>query len=159
MRRSLILDVSTRVITCSAMLLSVYLLAAGHNQPGGGFIGGLVGGAAIAIAYVGGGLGQVRQFTRVRPWTILGGGLVIAVTAAIVPLVLGGAVLEQDFVTLHPPLLGSVKVTSALLFDTGVYAVVLGTVFMAFEALGEEGPPDVDASPTEATTHETGTVS
>lgn len=142
MRRSLVLDVCTRIITCSAMTLSIYLLVAGHNQPGGGFIGGLVGGAAIAIAYVGGGLDQVREFTRVRPWTILGGGLVIAVAAAIVPLVLGGAVLEQDFVTLQLPLLGDVKVTSALLFDSGVYAVVIGTVFMAFEALGEEGEPD-----------------
>ncbi|WP_436794856.1 MnhB domain-containing protein [Actinospongicola halichondriae] len=145
MRRSLVLDVGTRVITGSAIVLSVYLLAAGHNQPGGGFIGGLVGGAAIAIAYVGGGLDQVRQFTRVRPWTILGGGLMIAAMAAIVPLILGGDVLEQGFATLHPPVLGDVKVTSALIFDSGVYAVVVGTVFMAFEALGEEGTPDDDS--------------
>ncbi len=142
MRRSLVLDVSTRAVTYSAVMLSVYLLAAGHNQPGGGFIGGLVGGAAIAIAYVGGGIDQVRAFTRLRPWTILGGGLVLAVAAAIAPLVVGGAVLEQDFATLSAPLLGKVKVTSALIFDSGVYAVVIGTVFMAFEALGEDGPPE-----------------
>lgn len=141
MRRSIILDVSTRLVTSSALVLSFYLLAAGHNQPGGGFIGGLVGGAAIALAYVGGGLEQVRAFTHLRPWTILGGGLVVVATAAIVPLLVGGAVLEQDFVTLHPPVLGDVKLTSALFFDTGVYLVVVGTVFMAFEALGEDAPP------------------
>lgn len=142
MRRSLVLDVSTRVVTASALVVSVYLLAAGHNQPGGGFIGGLVGGAAVALAYVGGGLPQVRALTQLRPWTVLGAGLVLAALAAIVPMLVGGAVLEQDYVTLHPPLLGDVKVTSALLFDSGVYAVVVGTVLMAFEALGEDDPPE-----------------
>lgn len=146
MRRSIILDVSTRIITASAMVLSIYLLAAGHNQPGGGFIGGLVGGAAIALAYVGGGLDQVRGLVRFHPWTVLGTGLVLATLAAIVPMLVGGAVLEQDFVTLHPPVLGAVKVTSALFFDTAVYAVVVGTVLMAFEALGEEERPE-DAAP------------
>jgi multisubunit Na+/H+ antiporter MnhB subunit len=138
MRRSLILDVTTRMITGSTLVLSVYLLAAGHNQPGGGFIGGLVAGSAISIAYVGGGLKQVRAFTRVRPWTILGGGLMIASSAAAIPLFLGGDVLEQGFVSLRFPVLGDIKLTSALFFDTGVFAVVAGTVAMAFEALGEE---------------------
>lgn len=146
MRRSLILDVSTRIVTASALVLSIYLLAAGHNQPGGGFIGGLVGGAAISVAYVGGGLDQVREFMRFRPWTVLGAGLVLASFTSIIPLFAGGAVLAQDFVTLHLPLLDKVKVTSALLFDTGVYVVVVGFVLMAFEALGEDTPP-ADAEP------------
>lgn len=141
MRSSVILDVSARIIVLSAAVLSVYLLTAGHNQPGGGFIGGLVAGAAVALTYVAGGLDHVRALLPVRPWSVLGGGLLIAAVAAIVPLAFGGAVLEQDFVKLHPPLLGEVKLTSALVFDTGVYAVVLGTVLMAFEALGEEQPP------------------
>ena len=141
MRRSTILDVSTRMVTMTTLVLSIYLLSAGHNQPGGGFIGGLVGGAAIAIAYVGGGLERVRSLTRLQPWTILGAGLVIASFSAIVPLVLGRAVLEQGFATWDLPVLGKVKATSALVFDTGVYALVLGMVLMAFEALGEERAP------------------
>lgn len=142
MRRSLILDVSTRMVSLSALVLSIYLLAAGHNQPGGGFIGGLVGGAAIALAYVAGGLDQVRELVRFRPWTVLGAGLVLAAIAAIIPMLVGGSVLEQDFTTVQLPLAGDVKVTSALLFDSAVYAVVVGTVLMAFEALGEEEPPE-----------------
>jgi len=55
-------------------------------------------------------------------------------------------VLEQDFTTVQLPLAGDVKVTSALLFDSAVYAVVVGTVLMAFEALGEEEPPE-DVAP------------
>lgn len=146
MRHSLIVDVSTRLVTVSTVVLSLYLLAAGHNQPGGGFIGGLVGGAAIALAYVGGGLERVRALTRLAPWTILGAGLLIASASALVPLVFGGDVLEQDFVTFKDvPLLGKVKPTSALVFDTGVYLVVIGMVLMAFEALGEDEAPDADA--------------
>lgn len=146
MRRSLIVDVTTRIVVLSAVVFGIYLLAAGHNQPGGGFIGGLVAGAAVALTYVAGGLDAVRTLFPVPPWLVLGGGLIVTVVAALVPLALGGAVLEQDFATIETPLLGDVKVTSALFFDTGVFVVVVGLVLMAFEALGEEAPPDQAAS-------------
>lgn len=142
MRPSLIVDVTTRIILQSAIVVSLYLLFAGHNQPGGGFIGGLVAGAGIALAYVAGGLDQVRGLLRVAPWSVIGLGLLVATTSAIVPIVFGGSVLSQDYITFHPPLLGEVKATSALIFDSGVYLVVVGTVLMAFEALGEAIPPE-----------------
>lgn len=144
MRPSMIVDVTTRVILQSAMIVSLYLLFAGHNQPGGGFIGGLVAGAGIALAYVAGGLDQVRGLLRVRPWSVIGAGLLIGTGSAAVPALLGGSVLSQDYVTFHPPLLGEVKATSALVFDTGVYLVVVGMVLMAFEALGEAAPPPAE---------------
>ena len=53
---------------------------------------------------------------------------------------------SQDFVTWSVPVLGKVKPTSALVFDTGVYAVVVGMVLMAFEALGEDQPPGEEAA-------------
>lgn len=142
MRPSLIVDVTTRIILQSAIVVSLYLLFAGHNQPGGGFIGGLVAGAGIALAYVAGGLDQVRGLLRVAPWSVIGTGLLVATVSAIVPAVLGGSVLSQDFVVFHPPVLGEVKATSALVFDSGVYLVVVGMVLMAVEALGESSPPE-----------------
>ena len=141
MRRSLIVDVTARVILQSAAVVSLYLLFAGHNQPGGGFIGGLVAGAGIALSYVAGGLDQVRALLRIPPWSVIGTGLFVATVCAVVPVVFGGSVLEQGYVTFHPPLLGDVKATSALAFDTGVFLVVVGMVLMAFEALGEDRPP------------------
>lgn len=146
MKHSVIVDVTLRIVVLSTVVLSVYLLGAGHNQPGGGFIGGLVGAAGIALLFVAGGLDAVRRTVPVRPWTVLGGGLVVAVAAAIAPLLGGGAVLEQGFHTLDLPLAGKVKITSALVFDTGVFFVVLGMVLMAFEALGEEEAPPEAAS-------------
>jgi multisubunit Na+/H+ antiporter MnhB subunit len=141
MNRSTIVDFTTRLVVQSGLVLSLYFLFAGHNQPGGGFIGGLVAGVTVALAYVAGGLDQVRSLLRVQPWSVIGAGLVLATGAAIVPTFFGGGPLAQDFVTWTVPVLGTVKPTTALVFDTGVYAVVVGMVLMAFEALGEDEPP------------------
>jgi multisubunit Na+/H+ antiporter MnhB subunit len=141
MRRSVILDVTARLVFPSALTLSLYLLFAGHNQPGGGFVGGLVAGAAMGLVYAAGGIDDVRALAPVRPWTVLGTGLLIAAGTALVPLVAGGALLEHGSVELDPPLLGHVKLTSTLLFDVGVYAVVVGLVLMVLEAFGDEIRP------------------
>jgi multicomponent Na+:H+ antiporter subunit A len=120
------------------MVGSLYLLFAGHNQPGGGFAGGIVAGAAVALRYVAGGIDDVRSLSRARPWTVLGAGLLLAALTATVPLLFGGAVLESALVEGDLPLLGHVKVGSALAFDVGVYLVVLGLVLMVFESFGDD---------------------
>lgn len=142
MSRSPIMDTTAQLVFHSALVLSLYLLFAGHNQPGGGFVGGLVAGAAVAVHYVAGGIDEVRSLSRLRPWTILGSGLVLASLAAMLPLVGGDAVLESGYVETDLPALGHIKVTSTLLFDAGVYAVVVGLMLMVFEALGEEAEPE-----------------
>jgi multisubunit Na+/H+ antiporter MnhB subunit len=154
MRRSLILDVSVRLLYPSIIVLSLYFLFAGHNQPGGGFVGGLTAAGAISLRYVNRGVHAVRRSFRLQPWTILGLGLTLSVGTAIFPMLLGGAILEHGTLKLHPPLLGDIKVTSALPFDIGVYAVVIGLVLMIFEAFGDDledelemiEPPTVPAS-------------
>ena len=138
MRRSVIVDMTARLVFHSAIVLSVYLLFAGHDQPGGGFVGGLVAGAAITLIYVAGGIDDVRALSRVRAWTVLGAGLLVASATALVPLVAGGSVLEGASAAVDLPLLGHVEVTSALGFDVGVYGVVVGLVLMVYEAFGEE---------------------
>jgi multicomponent Na+:H+ antiporter subunit A len=77
---------------------------------------------------------------RVSPWTLLGVGLVLAAGTALVPMVLGHAPLEHAKVVLALGPLGNPKVTSALIFDTGVFLVVLAMVLMVFEAFGESLP-------------------
>jgi multicomponent Na+:H+ antiporter subunit A len=138
MRRLVVLDVSVRLIFHVVLITSVYLLLAGHNQPGGGFVGGLLVGAAIAMRYAAGGIQEVRAISRFAPWTILGAGLLVAGTVAVVPLVLGHTVLEGSIATLDVPAIGEVKVTSALFFDAGVYLLVVGLVLMVFEAFGDD---------------------
>jgi multicomponent Na+:H+ antiporter subunit A len=139
------IDVSVRIVFAAVMVGSLWLLFAGHNQPGGGFVGGIVAGAAVSLRYVSGGLPEVRRLSRGRPWMVLGAGLLIAVVTAIVPLLFGGAVLEVGAVELDPPALGHIKVSSALAFDTGVYIAVIGLAMMVFESFGDD-PVAVEAS-------------
>lgn len=149
MRRSLITDTTADLIFHSALVLSLYLLFAGHNQPGGGFVGGLVASAAVVTHYIAGGIDDVRGITRVAPWTILGAGLLLSAAAAIAPMAFGGALLESHTLTLELPVFGSVKAGSTLVFDAGVYGVVVGLTFMVLEAFGEEATPETEGGPEE----------
>jgi multicomponent Na+:H+ antiporter subunit A len=142
MRRSLIFDTTLRLVFDTAMVFAVYLLFAGHNQPGGGFIGGLVAGAAIALRYVAGGPDEVLDLLPVRPWTILGSGLLLSAATTAVPMLWGKAPLDQRAWSFEPPLLGDLKVTSATAFDAGVFLIVVGLVLMVFEGLGDEPPTE-----------------
>ncbi|MFK8023439.1 MAG: MnhB domain-containing protein [Ilumatobacter sp.] len=144
MRRSLIVDVSVRLLYPSIIVLSLYFLFAGHNRPGGGFVGGLAAAAAVSLRYVAGGVVAVRNSFRLKPWTIIGSGLAISVVTAIVPMLLGGAILEHGTLKVELPVLGEIKATSALPFDIGVYAIVIGLVLMIFEAFGEDAEAELE---------------
>jgi multisubunit Na+/H+ antiporter MnhB subunit len=120
------------------VMTSLWLLFAGHNQPGGGFVGGLLAGSAITLRYIAGGIDEVRGRSRFKPWQVLGSGLLLAAGTAIVPLLAGGDVLQVGFASLDLPVFGTVKLSSALIFDAGVYLAVVGMVLMAFEAFGDE---------------------
>ena len=146
MKRSLLLDTTVRLVFDAVVVLSIYLLVAGHNQPGGGFVGGLVAGAAIALRYIAGGIDAVRTTVPIRPWSVLGIGLALAASMAVIPLFVGDAPLDNAKVEWDLPLLGLVKATSALIFDTGVYLVVVGLVLMIFEALGDDHVPGQEAT-------------
>ena len=153
MRRVFILDQVAPVVFYAIVVGSIYLLFAGHNQPGGGFVGGLVAGAAIALRYVAGGLDEVRRISPLRPWTILGGGLFLSALVAVIPVVLGGEVLESAYTELDAPLLGELTLVSAAAFDLGVYLVVVGLVLMVFEAFGESfDQPDVESGEKQGST-------
>jgi multicomponent Na+:H+ antiporter subunit A len=136
-RRLPFVDVSARLVFHVVLMTSLWLLFAGHNQPGGGFVGGLLAGSAIALRYVAGSIDDVRGLSRFRPWTVLGVGLLLAAVTATIPLLAGGSVLEVGSVSLDLVVIGTVKMSSALVFDTGVYIAVVGMVLMVFEAFGE----------------------
>jgi multicomponent Na+:H+ antiporter subunit A len=139
MRHSLILSWTARVIYRPAIVFALYLLDAGHNRPGGGFVGGLVAGIAISLRFVAGGVAEIRNAVRTPAWMPLGVGLTLASATSIAPMLFGGAVLESEKYEWSLPVFGTVKTTTALPFDIGVFLVVVGLVLMMFEAFGE--PP------------------
>ena len=136
--RVVYVDVAVRFIFRAVVIGSIYLLAAGHNQPGGGFVGGLVAGAAIALRHLAGGIDEVRSISRFKPWTILGAGLLTSAFAAAIPIVVGRPLLDSMGRQMSAPVLGQAWVSTTLLFDVGVYVLVVGLVFMVFEAFGDD---------------------
>ena len=141
MRRILILDRSVRITFHALQIGSIFLLFSGHNQPGGGFVGGLVAGSAVSLRYLAGGLDEVMRVSRFAPWTILGTGIVVAAVTAAVPVLFGDPVMQASLFQLTLPVIGEVKVASPLFFDVGVYLVVVGLVLMVIEAFGDEPQP------------------
>src|SRR5581483_7718399 len=92
-RRLPFVDVTVRVVFHVVVMTSWWLLFAGHNQPGGGFVGGLLAGSAITLRYIAGGIDELRARSRFRPWSVLGAGVLLAAVTASVPLLTGGAPL------------------------------------------------------------------
>lgn len=136
-----------RTATPLAVLVGIYLLFAGHNNPGGGFAAGLVFGAVVALRVVSG-LQQPRHANA-----LIAGGLVVIVAVAIAPLLWGDALLDQLVVSRELPLLGKVKSGSALPFDIGVTAIVIGLVVAVLDGLGaaDLATPSSDRERDEAT--------
>jgi multicomponent Na+:H+ antiporter subunit A len=81
---------------------------------------------------------EVRSLVAIQPWTFLSIGLALAVGSALVPLFLGNTPLDQQAIEWHVAVLGKVKATSATIFDSGVYLIVVGLVLMIFEGLGDD---------------------
>ncbi len=134
--RSLALEVTARLIFPTIMVVSIYLLFAGHNAPGGGFAGGLVAGLALVVRYLAGGRYELGEALGVDAGTVLGLGLLLSAGTAAASLALGAPVLSSALFEVDLPVLGQVKLVTALFFDTGVYLVVVGLVLDVLRSLG-----------------------
>ncbi|MCG7308393.1 Na+/H+ antiporter subunit A [Brachybacterium sp. ACRRE] len=137
-RRMVVLEVVTRLSFPLMMMFSVYLLMAGHNHPGGGFAGGLVAGIALTLRYIAGGRYELSEAAPVQAGLVLGVGMATAVLAGVVPVAFGGSVFSTATPVIHMPVLGEVHLPTALLFDIGVYLVVIGVVLDILRSLGSQ---------------------
>ncbi len=109
-------------------IFAIYLLLRGHNYPGGGFIAGVATAISLVLLGLVTGLREMRGVLRLDPVRIAGFGLSVALLTGIGPLLFGHPFLEQFTVHYpHFPLLGDVHLGTPLLFDIGVYFVVVGT--------------------------------
>ncbi|MDJ1114032.1 Na+/H+ antiporter subunit A [Microbacterium dauci] len=136
--RSLMLEVIVRVLFHTIIVVSLYLLFAGHNLPGGGFAGGLVAGMALVMRYVAGGRYELGAAAPTDAGRLLGAGMLIAVGTALVPLLFFADPLTSTFWEANLPLLGHVEFVTSTLFDVGVYLVVIGLVLDVLRSLGAE---------------------
>ena len=130
------LEVATRLIFPLIMVLSAYFFFAGHNTPGGGFAGGLTAGLALVLRYLAGGRYELGETLPLDAGKILGVGLGLSAGTAVASLLLGAPVLSSAVLQFDLPVLGSVKLVTALFFDLGVYLIVVGLVLDVLRSLG-----------------------
>jgi multicomponent K+:H+ antiporter subunit A len=119
-------------------LVSVYLFLRGHNEPGGGFVAGLLAATALIMQYMVVGTVWVEAHLTMYPVRLIATGLIVAVATG-----LGAIALGYPFLTTHTahfdlPLFGEVHVASALAFDVGVFAVVAGSTLLILIALAHQ---------------------
>jgi multicomponent Na+:H+ antiporter subunit B len=133
---TLILRTVAPFLTALMVLFSVFVLLRGHNEPGGGFIGGLIAASAFAIYGIANGVAAVRRALWLHPMTVSALGLVFACLAGLL-----SAFFAVPFMTglwIYPRLFGvEVPLSSVMLFDTGVYLVVVGAIASVALALEE----------------------
>jgi multicomponent K+:H+ antiporter subunit A len=139
-RSFLPLDLLVRALLPLALLVSLYLFIRGHNAPGGGFIAGLVAAVALVLLYLGAGLKWTSARLRLDFTGIAAGGLLVAGLTGVGAAVLGVPFLTSAYGYAHWPIVGKVPLASAMLFDLGVYLVVVGATLRILGLLGEGSP-------------------
>lgn len=136
MRYPIMVLVAARLLFPAMMVLALYLFFAGHNDVGGGFAGGLVAALALTMRYLIGGRHELAATLPVSAEFLLGGGLLLAVVSAVGPLFVGWAPLSSWYGSAEIPLFGEVTVVSPMLFDLGVFLIVVGTIVYILRSLG-----------------------
>jgi len=136
--RSILLEVIVRILFHTIIVVSIYLLFAGHNLPGGGFAGGLVAGMALVMRYVAGGRYELGAAAPTDAGRLLGAGMALAVATAVLPLLFGLPPLKSVFWEAEIPIIGHIEFVTSTLFDIGVYLVVVGLVLDVLRSLGGE---------------------
>ncbi|PSS52718.1 monovalent cation/H+ antiporter subunit A [Pseudomonas sp. BBP2017] len=130
--------VLVRLLLPIALVVSMYLFMRGHNQPGGGFVAGLVMSVAFILQYMVAGTQWVEAQMSLRPLRWMGTGLLCATLTGGGAILLGYPFLTTHTAHLHLPLLGDIHVASALFFDIGIFTVVVGSTLLILTALAHQ---------------------
>ncbi|MEU8348468.1 Na+/H+ antiporter subunit A [Streptomyces sp. NPDC048845] len=137
-RRSVVFEVIARLTFHPVLVLSLYLLFCAESYPGGGFSAGLVAGLALVVRYLAGGRFELAEAAPLDAGTLLGAGLLVMTGTALGGMVHGSDVLENGVYHGELPLLGPFHIASSVVFDTGIYLLVLGVVLDITRSLGAQ---------------------
>lgn len=131
---SLILSTAARLLLPLLLMFSFFLMLRGHNEPGGGFAGGLVASSAFVLYGIAYGVSATRELLRVDPRSLIGVGLLIALGSG-VPALFAGLPYFTGLWFYLPAT--QIKIGTPLFFDIGVYLVVMGIALTIILALAE----------------------
>ncbi|MEX0806920.1 MAG: Na+/H+ antiporter subunit B [Candidatus Binatia bacterium] len=135
---SLILSTATRFLLPLFLLFSIFILFRGHNQPGGGFVGGLIAAAAFALHAIAYDVKRTRHLLGIDPRNLTTLGLLVAMGSGMISLFLGEPFMTGQWVTLSLWPLEQLEIGTPLFFDVGVYLVVIGITLTIILSLAEE---------------------
>lgn len=136
---SLIFTTISRLLVCLMLLFSLFLLWRGHNEPGGGFIGGLVASGALIVHGLAEGPAVMRKLLRIDPRSLVLFGLLAAIASGLLPLLASKPFLTGLWVFIGATATDKgLALGTPLLFDIGVYLVVVGGVAGMVIAIEEE---------------------
>lgn len=136
--RSHILQITARYLLPLLLIFSVLILLRGHNNPGGGFIGGLLASAAFALYAIAHSVEAARAVLRIDPRTLLTAGLAVALTSGLPALLAGLPFMAGRWVHPEIPGMGALPLGTPLWFDLGVFLAVIGFALTILFALWEE---------------------
>ncbi|MFZ1537469.1 MAG: monovalent cation/H+ antiporter subunit A [Chromatiaceae bacterium] len=131
-----LLSALARLVLPLTLLVAVYLLLRGHNLPGGGFIAGLVTAIALILMYLANGVAWTQDRLPGNMQPVMGVGLLIATLTGLASILLGYPYLTTSFGYFDWPLVGEFEWASAMIFDLGVWLVVVGTTLLILIHLG-----------------------
>ncbi len=135
---NLILQTTASLITFILLGFAIYLLLAGHNSPGGGFVGGLTTAAAVVLMYMAYGEKTVKKILPINYLFFIPLGMLIATLTGLGSLVFGVPFLTQTFGEVVIPIIGEVELATAMLFDLGVYFTVFGTTMTIILTIAQD---------------------
>ncbi|WP_428389976.1 MnhB domain-containing protein [Mucisphaera sp.] len=135
---SLILRVCMRLILPIGLVFALYMAFKGHNEPGGGFIGGLMAAATLAIFRMSCGPNELDKLLPCHPRVLVSAGLAIAILTAVAPLLVGDAFLQSYLTDIYLPFGDKIHIASAMFFDVGVFLVVVGICIGMIGRFSEE---------------------
>ena len=124
MKNSIILSTAVKYLIPLLLIFSFFLLLRGHNEPGGGFVGGLVAASAYALYAIANGVSEAKKLMKVDPLLLIGIGLSVALLSGLIAPATGQAFMTGLWLKNEIPVIG--KLGTPLLFDVGVYILVLG---------------------------------
>jgi len=132
----LFLSMMMRPLLPLAITVSVFIYLRGHNVPGGGFVAGLITGVALVMQYLANGIAFTQPLMPRHPPRLLALGLFLAAGIGLASLFYGRPFLTSAHGHVPLPWIGDVELASAMVFDLGVYVVVVTVVLTVLSELG-----------------------
>jgi len=134
-RHPLMMVVATRAMLPIAVMVGLYIFLRGHNQPGGGFVAGLVISIALLMQYMASGFAWAQLRQRMEYHSMIGWGVIIAGLTGVGAWLAGKPFLTSAFGYLHFPPIEEFEWATAMAFDLGVFLAVLGAVMLMLYSL------------------------